>query len=128
MHISLFSAGIAGLIAVWHAIRCIKLRFADKAAHGDGGSARLARRMRAHANFAEYTPIALVLIVLLDLMDAHAWVLGPVALAFLLGRVLHAIGMDSETAAWPRQIGMLLTLPVLAGLAIWAMLLGAKII
>jgi len=128
MHISLFSAAIAALIASWLGWRCGKLRVSEKILHGDGGSGLLARRMRAQANFTEYTPFALVLIVLLDLADVDTWALGLTALAFMIGRVLHGIGMDAETAAWPRMVGMMLTFPLLLAWAIWAILVGARLI
>ena len=128
MHISLFSAAIAALITAWLGWRCSKLRLSDKILHGDGGNALLLRRMRAQANFTEYTPIALVLIVLLDLMDINAWALGLTALAFLVGRVLHAVGMDAETPSKARMIGMTLTLPIMLAWAVWALLLGARLI
>ena len=128
MHISLFSASIAALITAWLGWRCSKLRLSDKILHGDGGNALLLRRMRAQANFTEYTPIALVLIVLLDLMDINAWALGLTALAFLVGRVLHAVGMDAETPSKARMIGMALTLPIMLAWAVWALLLGARLI
>jgi len=128
MHISLFSAATAALITAWLGWRCSKLRLSDKILHGDGGNALLLRRMRAQANFTEYTPIALVSIVLLDLMDINAWALGLTALAFLVGRVLHAVGMDSETPSKARMIGMTLTLPIMLAWAVWALLLGARLI
>lgn len=128
MHISLFSAGIAALIVGWLGWRCGSVRMSDKILHGDGGNALLARRMRAQANFTEYTPIALILIVLLDLMDVNPLALGLSALAFMLGRVLHAIGMDAEGTHWARATGMALTFPLLLAWAVWAILLGARLI
>ena len=128
MHVSLFSAAIAALITAWLGWRCGKVRMSEKIAHGDGGNALMMRRMRAQANFTEYTPIALVLIVLLDLMDINAWALGLTALAFLVGRVLHAVGMDAETPSKARMIGMALTLPIMLAWAVWALLLGARLI
>ncbi len=128
MHISLFSAAAAALIALWLGMRCGKVRMSEKIIHGDGGNVLMMRRMRAQANFTEYTPFALVLIVLLDLMDVNMWALGLSALAFMVGRVLHGIGMDAEAEAKPRMIGMILTFPILLGWSIWAILLGARVI
>ena len=128
MHVSLFSAGVAALITAWLGWRCSKLRLSEKILHGDGGNSLMMRRMRAQANFTEYTPIALVLIVLLDLMDINAWALGLTALAFMVGRVLHAVGMDSEAPSKARMIGMALTLPIMLVWAIWALLLGARLL
>jgi uncharacterized membrane protein YecN with MAPEG domain len=128
MHVSLFSAAIAALITAWLGWRCGKVRMSEKILHGDGGNVLMMRRMRAQANFTEYTPIALVLIVLLDLMDVNIMALGLTALAFMLGRVLHAIGMDSDGPHKARMIGMMLTLPLLIVWAMWAILLGARLI
>jgi len=128
MHISLFSAGIAALIVGWLGWRCGSVRMSDKILHGDGGNALLAQRMRAQANFTEYTPIALILIVLLDLMDVDPLALGLSALAFMVGRVLHAVGMDADGTHWARATGMALTFPLLLAWAVWAILLGARLI
>ena len=120
LHISLLSAALAALVTGWLGWRCGNIRLKEKILHGDGGNAMLHRRMRAQSNFTEYTPIALVLILVLDLADQDGWLLGLTALAFMVGRVLHAIGMDAETAARPRMIGMMLTLPLLVLWAGWA--------
>lgn len=128
LHISLLSAALAGLITGWLGWRCGQVRAREKILHGDGGHGGLQRRMRAQSNFTEYTPIALVLILVLDLANQDGWLLGLSALAFMLGRVLHAIGMDAETAAKPRMIGMLLTLPLLLLWVVWAALVAFKVI
>ena len=57
-------------------------------------------------------------------MEQQGWALGLSALGFMIGRVLHAIGMDADTAAWPRIAGMVLTMPILLGWAIAAILLA----
>jgi uncharacterized membrane protein YecN with MAPEG domain len=128
LHISLLSAALAALITGWLGWRCGKLRISEKILHGDGGHGPLHRRMRAQSNFTEYTPIALVLILVLDLTNQDGWLLGLTALAFMLGRVLHAIGMDAETAAKPRMIGMMMTLPLLLLWAAWATLVAFRVV
>jgi len=128
LHISLLSAALAGLITGWLGWRCGRVRMAEKILHGDGGHGLLHRRMRAQSNFTEYTPFALVLIVVLDLAGQDGWLLGLTALAFMLGRVLHAVGMDAETAAKPRMVGMVLTMPLLLGWAVWAGLVAFRVV
>ncbi|MCX7677561.1 MAG: MAPEG family protein, partial [Alteraurantiacibacter sp.] len=123
LHISLGAAALAALITGWLGWRCGKLRASERIVHGDGGHALLHRRMRAQANFTEYTPVALMLIFVLDLAEQDGWLLATTALAFMAGRVLHALGMDAEGPARPRMIGMLLTLPLLMLWAVWALLL-----
>lgn len=128
MHISLISAAFAGLIACWLGLRCGQVRAKEKIAHGDGGHSLMAKRMRAQANFVEYTPFALVLIVVLELMEQQGYALGLTALAFLVGRILHAIGMDADTPGKPRMVGMFLTVPLLLFWSVWALLLAFKVI
>lgn len=127
LHISLSAIALAAIINLWLAIRCGKVRGDNKIAHGDGGSPLLMRRMRAHANFVEYTPFALLLILVLDLSGKQGWPLALISMLFLLGRVLHGMGMDSESVPWTRKAGIILTLPILLGLAIWAILIAFKI-
>lgn len=128
LHISLLAAALAGLITGWLGWRCGSIRVKDKILHGDGGNGLLYRRMRAQSNFTEYTPIALVLILLLDLAGQDGWLLDLSALAFMLGRVLHALGMDGEGPTRPRMIGMLLTLPLLLLWAVWAALVAFRVV
>lgn len=131
LHISLLATGLATFIGLWLGARCILRRYAAGAAHGDGGDGLLARRMRAQANFIEYTPLALGLVLALDLAGqdrapAGRWALGLAALAFLAGRVLHALGMESPAPTRARKAGMALTLLVLPGLAGWAIAAGLQ--
>lgn len=128
LHITLLSAALAALINLWLSMRCGKARGKAKVMHGDGGDIVLARHMRAHANFAEYTPIALLLILVLELSGQAGWLLGITALVFLLGRVLHGIGMQAEKPGLPRMLGMVTTmLPYLIWIA-WAGLIAFRVI
>lgn len=128
LHITLLTAALAALICFWLAMRCGRVRTREKILHGDGGNALLMQRMRAQANFTEYTPLTLILILLLDLSGKDGWALALAALAFLLGRVLHAIGMDNAEFNKARMVGMLLTMPILLGLAIAALLVAFRVI
>ncbi len=122
LQITLASVAFAALINIWLAARCGKARASAKVSIGDGGDKVLCRRMRAQANFTEYTPFALLLIAALDLAGYGGYPLAGLAFAFLLGRISHGIGMEAEEgeSAMPRVLGMLLTLPIMLVLAIWA--------
>ncbi|RJY10128.1 MAPEG family protein [Aurantiacibacter aquimixticola] len=124
LHISLLSIALAASLNLWLAIRCSKVRISDKVLHGDGGNAALAKRMRAHANFIEYTPIGLLLILVIDLGHHHGWALAAIALAFLGGRVLHAFGMEADKPNKLRMIGTLTTWICYAILIGWAVLVA----
>lgn len=60
---------------------------------GTGDDAQLERAMRTQANFIEYVPFALILLLLLELEISTMWLLHVLGALLLLGRLLHAYGM-----------------------------------
>lgn len=78
---------------------------------GEGVGEELRRHLRAHGDFIEYTPMALILMALLELQGAGDFVLNVVGLLLLAGRVVHAFGIGQipeNTKA--RRIGTSLTI------------------
>lgn len=123
--ITLIIAAAAALINLWLGFRVSQVRVSAKVLTGDGGDPRLLARMRAHANFTEYTPFFLILLALVELArGAHLWLWG-VAIVYIIGRILHAFGMDSVAKpARSRAIGILITWLVLLVLAAYALYIG----
>ena len=76
---------------------------------GDGGDKLMLSRMRAHANFTENAPLALIGLIGLAMLSAHPIILHVFGAAFFIGRILHAMGM-SGVFKLGRLIGTLLTL------------------
>ena len=116
MHMSIY-AGLCGLMMVWLAVQTIKTRRANKVRLGDGGVQALQAAIRAHGNFAEYMPIVLILLFLLEYNGAYPILIHVVGSAFIIGRYFHAIGMLTDNLR-QRRLGMILTLNILIGLAI----------
>ncbi len=123
--ITLTIAGAAALLNIWLARRVGQIRISDKISIGDGGNQSLATRMRAQANFVEYTPFFLILLALIELaVGSRTW-LWAVAVVYILGRIAHAFGMG-RTQPDPlklRMIGIIVTFLVLLGLAVYAIAL-----
>ncbi|MBA37116.1 MAG: GST-like protein [Sphingobium sp.] len=115
--ITLTFAAACALLNLWLAIRCARFRISDKIMHGDAGHALLAKRMRAHANFIEYTPIILILFALIELAAGPSLWLWIGALAYILARVAHAIGLDADKPTLWRAGGALVTWGVMVLLA-----------
>lgn len=115
--ITLIFAGVAALVNLWLAIRCGRVRTAEKINHGDGGSVLLQRRMRAHLNFAENTPLVLVLILVLELSGTPPLWLAIAAALYIIARIAHGIGMDADSGSKARMFGTLVTMLTLLGLA-----------
>ncbi|MBB3035496.1 MAPEG family protein [Alteriqipengyuania lutimaris] len=126
--VSLTSAGMFGLLALWLAVRAGRARLKARVGHGDGGDALLARRMRAQINFVETAPFVLALIIVIDLAGRGSGWLAPVAVVFVIGRVLHGFGMDAEKGGWPRQAGIAITMLTLLGLSVVAVLVGLRVL
>ena len=119
--IALTAAGAAALINFWLSWRIAQLREAENIWVGDGGHPKLTARMRAQLNFAEYAPTVLILIGLIEAAKGTHWWLAAVAALFLLGRILHAFGMDGWRPG--RVAGMACTAPVMIGLAGYALVI-----
>lgn len=118
--ISLTAAAVAALINIWLGWRVGQVRISEKVLTGDGGNHKVICRMRAHANFTEYTPFVLILLALLELAGANQTALWAIMAVYMLSRVAHALGMDAEYPSRLRQLGVIVTMVTLLGLAIYA--------
>lgn len=119
--ITLTIAGAAALVNLWLAFRAGQVRRARRIMIGSGGDPLLEARMRAQANFVEYTPFFLVLLALIEAARGPQGWLWGVAIAFILARIAHAFGMDRPAPNALRVIGILTTflgLLILAGYAL----------
>ncbi|HEY0165198.1 MAG TPA: MAPEG family protein [Sphingomicrobium sp.] len=121
--ITLTIAGACALLSVWLGLRVSRLRIRHKVSVGDGENEAVRTRMRAHANFAEYTPIFLILLAALELAYGSQTWLWVAAILFVLGRLAHPFGMDRKAPNPLRLVGALLTWLVLIGLAVAAIAL-----
>lgn len=121
--ITLTMAGASTLINAWLGWRCSQVRHARKILTGDGGDPLMIARMRAQANFVENTPFFLILVGLIEFARGPQTWLWLVGIAFLIARILHAFGMDRPTSNAPRMLGIVMSMIVLIGLAIYAIIL-----
>ena len=113
----------AAVINFWLGMRCARARMASKIFVGDGGDDLLIRRMRAQSNFIENVPLTLILIAAIELAGKGSWWLAPAGAVFLLGRIAHAFGMDSDAGFKPgRPIGMMTAMLLQLALVITAVL------
>lgn len=111
LHTTLCLAAAAAVINFWLGMRVGKLRHALKVSVGDGGHELVLRRMRAQANFIEQAPITVILFGLVEAAEKGGVWLAPLGAAFMLGRVAHAFGMDSDASFKAgRPIGMITSL------------------
>lgn len=108
-------AAILGFAFIWLAVRVIKARRTYRVAIGTGQHRLVERAVRAHGNFAEYVPFALLIMALCELNRAPDWGLHALGAALLAGRALHAWGITREPEDFRfRTAGMSLTFAVLS--------------
>ena len=86
-------AGILGLIYIVLSAYVIKGRFKHGVSLGDGGNDEMSKRIRAHANFIEYVPLALILIILAEFEGTSEVIIHGLCLALLLSRLAHPLGL-----------------------------------
>ena len=97
-----------------------QIRIKEKISIGDGNSPALMARIRAHGNYTETAPFALIGLIALAMLSAPSIALHLFGAIFLLGRLLHAHGMAQKNANGKgRFYGTLMTLFTFAGTAIY---------
>jgi uncharacterized membrane protein YecN with MAPEG domain len=120
--VTLGSAGILGLMYLALTVAVVRGRFTKKINLGDGtdtGAGDLRVPIRAHANFAEYVPLALILLGGDEAAGCPHWLCLLLALMLVVGRALHPFGMSRPAPNAFRAGGAMLT---------WAMIGIASIV
>ena len=107
-------AGILGLFYVALSIHVIQGRFKYRVSVGDGGSKAMQRRIRLHGNFIEYTPLALILMILVEQANYSAVLVHGLAMVLVVGRLFHIYGFATkEGPSVARAGGMAMTFGVI---------------
>ena len=111
---SLYAALLGGLL-IYLSINVIKARRSARVSVGDGGDDALLRAIRTQGNFAEYTPLALILIAAIEVNGLSVWVVHGLGAALVAGRGLHAFGLAPGDGKMPLRVrGMQITFAVIA--------------
>lgn len=129
MPVAALYAALITLLFLVLTFRTIALRGRLRVALGDGNDRALQRAIRAHANLAEYAPLALLLLYLVEVAGSGPMTVHALGAALLLGRLLHALGISRVREPLPlRMMGMVLTtgcLIVSLALLLWSFAAGA---
>ena len=91
----------AGILALWLVVlslRVVARRRSARASLGDGGDVALQRAIRAQANFAEYVPLALLLMLILEMSRFSIYLIHALGIVLVIARLLHgyAMGFTAE--------------------------------
>jgi len=131
MHITGIYAALGTLLVLILALRVSAIRHGKRVEFGDGGDQGVLRRIRAHANAIENLPLALLLLLLLELNQTQPLLLHVCGCVLIAGRVLHALGVSvSNGSRFGRFTGTLLTwgvMMVMSVLLLWQWAIAASI-
>lgn len=84
------------------------------------------RSMRVHANFAEYVPLALLLMYMYEAGNGMIHVVHALCIALIVGMLSHANGVGRIEEDYRfRVFGMALTLTALSGAALGVLVVYA---
>src|SRR5215468_11250740 len=120
MHAPVISAtylAVLGLIYTVLSMRVIRLRRGNRIGFGDGDNATMRAAIRAHAHFAEYVPIIVLMAAALEMFATSTAQLHMLLGTLVVSRILHPFGLHAKPGAPQffvgRVLGMTLTLFVL---------------
>ena len=78
--------------------------------------------IRAHGNFAEWVPLIVVMLLVVELAGASKTPLWVAGIGLIVGRVLHAVGLLTRIPVAP--VGSAFTWGIALWLGGWAVWLG----
>jgi uncharacterized membrane protein YecN with MAPEG domain len=87
-------AAILGFLGATLTINVIANRVRSRIDAGDGGVAALAQAIRAHANFVEQAPLALIVIALAEALGARLLVVQALGVALVAARLASAYALN----------------------------------
>ncbi|HZE61625.1 MAG TPA: MAPEG family protein [Burkholderiales bacterium] len=125
MSVTPFYAGLLAIFFFALSMRVVAVR--GRVSLGDGGDPVVLRRMRGQANFAEYVPLILVMMALLEYQRAAAWQLHAIGITLVIARLLHGIALSFTPKWWfGRFFGTVLTFALLNVCGIGCVFLGLR--
>ena len=118
--VSALYAGLFGLLAVILTVRVILNRVRTGTNSGDGGDAQLAQAIRAHANFIEHAPLALVLLLVAETLGTSSMLINAAGTVLVVARTANAFGLSRSLGpSMPRQAGAGLTILTVALMSLY---------
>ena len=119
MEITLLYTSLTTILAIFLAFRVGVSRGKTNTLLGEGDSSELLQSIRSHGNLMEHAPIALVLLLLLELQGVTDWKLHLLGSSFFLCRILHAYGISISRESTPYRL--------VGALGSWALMLGMSV-
>lgn len=115
-------AGLLGVLFAVLAMMVGRTRSSTGISIGDGGNTELFEAIRRHANLAEFLPLLLVLMLIVEINGAPRWWLHVLGIVLVVARILHPLGISFGQMMIPTRIaGAGATMLVLLALSVTAL-------
>ncbi len=117
---SLLYTALLGLLLIALSVNVVLARRRYRVGLGVGTEEGMQQAVRVQANFAEYVPFAVILLILADLSDLPITAVHAAGILLLTSRILHAWGLShSPGRSFGRFYGTAGTWLVIIGLSLW---------
>jgi uncharacterized membrane protein YecN with MAPEG domain len=117
---SFLYAGLLGLLLIALSVQVVRARMRFRVGLGTGTEEGMQQAVRVHANFAEYVPYAVLLLVLAEIAGLPAVAVHGAGALLVVSRLLHAAGLSgSPGRSFGRFYGTAGTWLVIVGLSLW---------
>lgn len=118
VYISAFYASLLAIFYVYLSALVINERRKAGVGIGSGNHPALERMIRVHANFIEYVPLSLFLLLCLENLASAGWIVHLSGVLLFLSRLAHAAGLRHNAGvSWQRFVGTLGTFLTLLWMA-----------
>jgi len=102
-------AAVLAILYIFLSARVIRSRISERVKIGTGGSRIVERRMRIHANFAEYVPLAIVLLIVMEMQGRPSLWLHILCIVLVIARIGHVIALWSDKEIFPLRVASVFT-------------------
>jgi uncharacterized membrane protein YecN with MAPEG domain len=119
MEITLLYTSLITTLTIFLAFKVGIARGKTNTLLGEGDSSELLQSIRSHGNLIEHAPLALLLLLLLEMHGVTDWKLHLLGSSFFLLRILHAYGLSISRESTPYRL--------VGALGSWAMMVGMSI-
>ena len=113
---------LLGILFVPFTMRVGLYRVKNEIIIGDGKDEELIRRIRGQGNFVETVPLAVVLVLLMEILGAGDTWLHALCALLVGGRLLHYLGITELAPSICRPAGMFATLSIYFVAPIWILM------
>jgi hypothetical protein len=118
--VSFLYAGLLGILLLVLSVQVVLARRRYRVGLGTGTEEGMEQAVRVQANFAEYVPFAVVLLVFAEITGLPGPAVHGAGILLLASRVLHAVGLaQSPGRSFGRFYGTAGTWLVILALSLW---------